>query len=106
VFTDRVKAWEKYDIRRKLEAEWSSKGSKLKGKIRVYAGEMDTFYLEGAARRLKDSLAKLGSDAEVTIVPQMAHTVYRAGLKNMFETIAANEAANEAGNAKGNQTDK
>lgn len=91
IFTERVKAWEKYDIRRKVEAEWSSKGPKLKGKIRVYAGEVDTFYLEGAARRLKDSLAKLGSDAEITIVPQMAHTVYRSGVKSMFETIAGNQ---------------
>lgn len=93
VFTDRMKNWEKYDIRRKMEAEWSAKRSLLAGKIHVYAGEVDTFYLEGAARRLKDSLAKLGSDAEVTIVPQMAHTVYRAGMKSMFETIARNEAA-------------
>lgn len=93
VMTDRIKAWERYDIRRKVEAEWSTKGEKLKGKLRVYAGEMDTFYLEGAARRLKDSLARLGSDAEVTIVPQMAHTVYRAGVKSMFETIARNESA-------------
>lgn len=91
IFTDRIKAWEKYDIRRKIESEWSAKGSKLAGKIHVYAGEIDTFYLEGSARRLKDSLAKLGSDAEVTIVPQMAHTIYRAGMKSMFETIAANE---------------
>ncbi|MBU6414198.1 MAG: hypothetical protein KGS45_12075 [Planctomycetes bacterium] len=92
VFTDRMKDWEKYDIRRKIEAEWSAKRSLLSGKIHVYAGELDTFYLEGAARRLKDSLTKLGSDAEVTIVPQMAHTIYRAGMKQMFETIARNES--------------
>jgi enterochelin esterase-like enzyme len=93
VFTDRINHWEKYDIRRKIEAEWSARGPKLAGKIRVYAGEIDTFYLEGAARRLKESLGKLGSDAEVTIVPQMAHTIYRAGMKSMFETIAANESS-------------
>lgn len=91
VHTERMKQWEKYDIRRKLEAEWSTKSTTLSGKIRVYAGEIDTFYLEGATRRLKDSLAKLGSDAEVTIVPGMVHTIYRPGMKSMFDTIAANE---------------
>ena len=34
---------------------------------------MDTFYLEGAAQLLKESLAKLKSDAVVEIVPGRDH---------------------------------
>jgi hypothetical protein len=35
---------------------------------------MDTFYLEGAAKLLKESLARLGSDAVVEIVPNRDHS--------------------------------
>ncbi len=34
---------------------------------------MDTFYLEGAVRLLKESLTKLGSDAKIEIVPGKDH---------------------------------
>jgi S-formylglutathione hydrolase FrmB len=82
-----AKAWEKYDIRLKLEREWPTIGPKIKGKVHLYAGEKDMFLLDGAAILLKDSLAKLGSDAEVTIVPGMNHTMHRAGIQAMMERI-------------------
>ena len=47
-----ARAWEKYDIRRKLEREWKTLGPKLAGKLHVYTGAEDTFYLEGAVRLL------------------------------------------------------
>ncbi len=36
-------------------------------------GDLDTFYLEGASKLLKESLARLGSDAVVEIVPDRDH---------------------------------
>lgn len=83
-----ARAWEPFDIRLKLEREWSSRGPKLAGKIVVYAGEVDTFLLEGAAKLLKDALAGLNSDAQVVIVPGMAHDIHRPGLDGMFRAIA------------------
>jgi Putative esterase len=68
-----AKAWEAYDIRLILERNWPVLGPKLKGKIHVITGGMDTFYLEGAAQLLKDSLAQLKSDAVVEIVPGRDH---------------------------------
>jgi len=68
-----VKAWEAYDIRRKLERNWDELGPKLQGKLHVLAGEFDTFYLEGAVRRLASSLKALGSDAEVAVVAGKDH---------------------------------
>lgn len=65
--------WEKYDIRLQLERNWATLGPKLKGKIHVFMGDKDTFYLEGATKLLKESLAKLGSDAVVVIVPGKDH---------------------------------
>jgi hypothetical protein len=68
-----AKAWEAYDIRLKLEREWPTLGPKLAGKLHVFMGADDTFYLDGATRLLKESLAKLGSDAVVEIVPGKDH---------------------------------
>jgi S-formylglutathione hydrolase FrmB len=68
-----AKTWERYDIRLVLERNWKDLGPKLAGKIRVYMGAADNFYLEGATRLLKESLAKLGSDAVVEIFPGRDH---------------------------------
>ena len=68
-----AKAWEAYDIRLILERNWTTLGPKLGGKIHVVTGGMDTFYLEGAAQLLKDSLAQLKSDAVVEIIPGRDH---------------------------------
>lgn len=68
-----ARSWEKYDIRLKLEREWKSLRPKLAGKIHVYMGDLDTFYLEGATLLLKESLSKLGSDAVVEIFPGKNH---------------------------------
>lgn len=73
VFTDVTKTWEKYDIRLILEQNWEQLGPKLKGKLHVFMGDQDTFYLEGATILLKQSLEKIGSDARIEIIPGRDH---------------------------------
>jgi S-formylglutathione hydrolase FrmB len=68
-----ARAWQRYDIRLKLENNWKQLGPKLAGKLHVYVGGQDTFYLEGAVGRLKESLARLGSDAVVEVIPGRDH---------------------------------
>jgi hypothetical protein len=68
-----AKSWEPYDIRLKLERNWSTLGPKLKGKLRIITGDADNFYLEGAVKLLKESFTKLGSDAIVEVVPKKDH---------------------------------
>lgn len=68
-----ARAWRKYDIRLLLEENWPALGPKLAGKLHVIAAGEDNFYLEGAARLLKQSLAALGSDAIVEIIPGRDH---------------------------------
>jgi hypothetical protein len=68
-----AKHWQKYDIRLTLENNWKALGPKLAGKLHVYTGSEDTFYLDGAVVLLKESLAKLGSDAAVEVVPGRDH---------------------------------
>lgn len=65
--------WRKYDIADKLKREWTTLGPKLKGKLHVYCGNEDTFYLDGAVRRLKAQLK--GYDAKVELFPGNHFTV-------------------------------
>jgi len=94
-----VDAWRRYDIVAKIEREWDALGPKLAGKITVIMGEDDTFYLEGATKRLKSTLARLGSDARVFIVPGKDHgsiimtKPYRSIIKEMGERFIALEKA-------------
>jgi pimeloyl-ACP methyl ester carboxylesterase len=69
-----AKTWETYDIRLVLERNWSRLGPKLKGKLHVITGNLDTFYLEGAVERLKESMTRLGSDAVVEIISNRDHS--------------------------------
>ena len=39
---------ENYDLRHILERDWKTLGSKLKGKIHIYTGDMDNWYLNNA----------------------------------------------------------
>lgn len=82
-----AKAWEAYDIRLVIEKNWSTLAPKLKGKMNIIAGGRDTFYLEGAAKLLKESLEKLGSDAKVEIVDGMPHTMYPPAMQQMMRVV-------------------
>jgi S-formylglutathione hydrolase FrmB len=68
-----ARTWEAYDIRLVLQRNWKTLGPKLAGKIHVYMGDQDTFYLEGATRSLKEALKALGSDAVVELFPGKNH---------------------------------
>lgn len=69
-----AEAWQAYDIRLVLQRNWSTLGPKLAGKLHIVTGGLDTFYLEGAVIRLAETLAELGSDAEITVVPEKNHS--------------------------------
>lgn len=64
-----AEAWKRYDIGLILRTRWKDLGPRLAGKIHVYMGDTDTFYLEGAVRLLKKDLTELGSDATVELFP-------------------------------------
>jgi S-formylglutathione hydrolase FrmB len=87
-----AKAWQRYDIRMILERDWQALAPKLAGKMHVYMGGEDTFYLEGATKLLQQSLKTIGSDAVVEIFPGRDHgTLMNAELrkriaKEMAET--------------------
>ena len=47
---------ENYDLRYILERDWETLGPRLEGKIRIYMGDTDTFYLEEATRLMEEFL--------------------------------------------------
>jgi hypothetical protein len=49
---------ENYDLRYILQRDWATLGQKLKGKLHIYVGDMDTFYLDSAVRLLERFLKR------------------------------------------------
>jgi len=47
---------EHYDLRYILERDWKTLGPKLQGKIHIYCGDMDSFYLNNAVYLMEDFL--------------------------------------------------
>ncbi len=82
-----ARSWEKYDIQLVLRRNWAALAPKLAGKLHIYAGGDDNFYLDGAVEKLAEALKELGSDAHVEIVPDMPHTIYPAGVEDMAEAV-------------------
>ncbi|HWB20625.1 MAG TPA: alpha/beta hydrolase-fold protein [Phycisphaerales bacterium] len=68
-----AEAWKKYDIQLILRDRWKELGPQLKGKLHIFMGDVDTFYLDGATKLLKHTLEELGSDAVVDIEPGKDH---------------------------------
>ncbi len=49
---------ENYDLRYILERDWKTLGPKLEGKIHIYCGDMDNYYLNDAVYKMEDFLKK------------------------------------------------
>jgi hypothetical protein len=47
---------ENFDLRHILERDWDKLGDKLKGKIHIYCGDMDNYYLNNAVYLMEDFL--------------------------------------------------
>jgi len=90
--------WRPYDISHLLLTRWEELEPSLTGKIHVYAGEVDTFYLEGAVERFRELAEEAGllEHMVVEVVPDMAHSLHREGHEQMLATIEARAASSSA----------
>jgi S-formylglutathione hydrolase FrmB len=69
-----------YDIANRLQRDWPQLKPDLGGKIHVYVGTADTFYLDGAAHRLKAVLDGLHARSSITFIPDRTHfDLYKIG---------------------------
>jgi hypothetical protein len=72
-----IKDWEKHDLRMVLERQWPSMGSKLNGKVHVWVGDADDYFLNNAVHRFKAAADKLDNpkfNGEIIIAPRKGHT--------------------------------
>ena len=68
--------WEKYDLKKYVEKNWATLGPKLKGKVNIWMGDMDHFYLNLATRSFNEYLQTTTnphSDAKITFAPTEGH---------------------------------
>lgn len=71
-----VKHWENYDLLKILQNNWNILGPKLQGKIWVWMGDMDEFYLNNAMREMDNFLkasVKPKSDAIINFEATQGH---------------------------------
>ena len=59
--------WKKYDLRLYLEQNWQTLAPKLRGKIHIWVGEADEYFLNNAVHLLDDFLSKAEPPYEGTI---------------------------------------
>ncbi len=64
---------EHYDIAHRLAQHWPELKHDLDGKIHLYVGTADTFYLDGAAHRLKAVLDGLHAKSDFRFLPDRTH---------------------------------
>lgn len=62
-----------YDIAYRLQQQWPKLKADLDGKIHLYVGTADTFYLDGAAHKLQTVLDGLHAKSEFHFLPDRTH---------------------------------
>ena len=80
--------WAKYDLRLYTAENWQTLGPKLQGKLNIWMGDMDNFYLNNAMHLYQEMLnaqKEPVSDAEFTWVRAARHCDYEQVL--MLEKI-------------------
>ena len=73
---DVAEHWKKYDLKRFVENNWEKLGPKIEGKIWIWMGDMDNFYLNPAMRSFKNKLQEMEnpkSDASINFSPMKGH---------------------------------
>ena len=75
---------EHYDLNAKLQRDWTTLGPKLQGKIHLYVGSDDTYFLNDAVYLMEDFLKTTGTsgkgvpyDGEVLYGPRAEHCCER-----------------------------
>jgi enterochelin esterase-like enzyme len=85
--------WIKYDLKAHAEKNWSTLGPKIQGKIFIWMGDMDHFYLNPATRSFDHYIKQTNnptSDAAIVFSPMEGHCYqfsHRAVLEKIKERI-------------------
>jgi len=86
-----AKTWKKYDIRLILTENWQFLKNDLEGKLHVYGGEKDQFFLEGPVRLLKEDMTYLGASEDIRVIAGLAHSFDEDSVIAMLKKITGEE---------------
>ena len=82
--------WERYDLRLVLERGWDTLAPKLRGRLNIWVGDMDDYFLEGAVRRLDAFLRDRPSiEARIVYGPGRGHCWTGISPAEMLREMAA-----------------
>ena len=83
--------WKKYDLRLRLQQDWATLGPKLRGKLHIWVGEADDYYLNNAVHLLDDFLKEAHPAFEGKITYAMGKNHFWRGLttRQMMDEMAA-----------------
>ncbi len=84
-----AEAWKKYDIALILKNQWATLGPKLAGKVHVFMGDKDTFYLDGAVRLLQADMLGRTPQLVIEIVPGDHGSMMTQALRTRIESEMA-----------------
>jgi len=86
-----AEAWKRYDLRLVLQQGWPALGPRLRGKIHVWVGEADTFFLNNAVHLLEDFLVTARPPFEGSIVygPRKEHCWFPLSQRELMDQMAA-----------------
>jgi hypothetical protein len=92
--------WKKYDLRLVLQNNWKTLGPKLRGKLRIWVGEGDDYFLNNAVHLLDSFLktAKPEYDGKITYAIGKGHGWKGLTEKEMMKEMA--DAIERGGKAK------
>jgi S-formylglutathione hydrolase FrmB len=86
-----VDHWKKYDLRMVLEQSWNTLGPKLRGKLTIWVGEADEYFLNNAVHLLDEFLSKASPAYEGRIMygPGKGHGWMAINERQMMDEMAA-----------------
>jgi Putative esterase len=86
-----VEHWKKYDLRRVLEATWPARHKELAGKIHVWVGDADDYFLNNGVHRFKAAADRLtpAFDGRLLIEMRRTHTGGGWTDREMLDAMAA-----------------
>jgi hypothetical protein len=87
--------WKAYDLRRVLEENWAELGPKLQGKLHIWVGEADDYFLNNAVHRLDDFLSGAQPPYQGSIIygPGQGHCWLGISQRELMRQMATRVAA-------------
>jgi S-formylglutathione hydrolase FrmB len=73
---DVVARWSRFDLTRRVAEQWPRFGQNLQGKLTIWVGDEDDYYLDEAVRLFAETLEDLDAAAHIEIIPDAGHDTW------------------------------